>query len=518
MRDPIVDDVDFDPIDVLLEEVMRGAATAADASHADRARARRRNGWLAAAALLLGTGVVAGVWWLRRPAANQTASPQQPQEPQPDGAAPRTLDELRKMLDGVRRIEVRAQHIAEWMPATDTVTMASDPDETAVLGGAEIAAFRDGLLQSAQTFFDDGQDGRLLRRAPLLEVAVGAGARSFKFRVAFQNGRVGCLFADGFGPFEAARPFADQLGGLYREALRNGRRARGEANDLDELRALPADSRSVACPCLPSDQLAAELSRFTRLERLALVSVGLSQAPTSASLAAVPPTLRALSLHGRALMASDVQQLARMPVLEDLRIDGCCSEAALAALADFGSRLHCLRLHFDATLLDRSLGPALATWAALIGAGNHLGGLREMELRVDLAGTTLPLPPPALAQLSPSLRRLQLTFAVDGSAWGKALVRTQVEALVLDGASIDDVGAFGAAASLRELSLRDTNVGDADVPALAMLMQLRSLDLTNTKITADGVAALRRLLPGCAITARPGVVVSAPQSAVLRKG
>jgi hypothetical protein len=52
---------------------------------------------------------------------------------------------------------------------------------------------------------------------------------------------------------------------------------------------------------------------------------------------------------------------------------------------------------------------------------------------------------------------------------------------------------------LRQLSLMGTPITDAAVPVLGTMSQLRELDISLTRVTAAGVAELRRLLPDCAV-------------------
>ena len=523
MRDPIVDDVDFEPIDALLEEVVRGDAARIIAP-ASAASVRRRGGWLAAALLLLGAVVVAGVWSLQRSRQQRAATPrvQEPQDPKADGKAPRSLDELRVALAGARSVQGQTRYVAELDVANGTLgtaKLASNPDESATLDGAEVAAFCEGMLQSVQHRKDglelpslgESQDGRALRLWPHFEITVGAGERSFRFGVAFQKGRASCLFVPGLGMFEATQPLADLLVRLYLEALHNGRRARGEAENLEELRELPADARSVTCPVLAAEHVRSELARFTQLERLTFVVAGITQAPTGDVIDALPRTLRELTIQGTSLTAADIHKLAALPQLAALTLEDGSPPDAIAALAAFGPRLRRLvlpwrsigagpvRVRVDeppqvGIHYPNDLAVPATTWRSLAAA--IAGGLSLIELSIEgdrgvLDGAEV------LAQAT-SLRALRLSL------------RGPVRAA--------DIDWLPVVASLRELSLRDCKVDDDAVPVLGKLLQLRALDLTNTAFTADGVASLRRQLPDCAITARPGVVVSPPGQVTVRKG
>ena len=50
------------------------------------------------------------------------------------------------------------------------------------------------------------------------------------------------------------------------------------------------------------------------------------------------------------------------------------------------------------------------------------------------------------------------------------------------------------------LNLLNTGVTDAGLKELAVLTKLTSLDLSQTKVTADGVKELQKALPKCKIT------------------
>ena len=52
---------------------------------------------------------------------------------------------------------------------------------------------------------------------------------------------------------------------------------------------------------------------------------------------------------------------------------------------------------------------------------------------------------------------------------------------------------------LEKLSLAKSPVSDEGARQLAQLTQLKELDLTETKVTAAGLQALQKSLPGCRI-------------------
>ena len=53
---------------------------------------------------------------------------------------------------------------------------------------------------------------------------------------------------------------------------------------------------------------------------------------------------------------------------------------------------------------------------------------------------------------------------------------------------------------LRALDLSQVPVNDSDLENVAPLKELRQLDISDTKVTADGVAKLQQALPNCKIT------------------
>jgi hypothetical protein len=56
---------------------------------------------------------------------------------------------------------------------------------------------------------------------------------------------------------------------------------------------------------------------------------------------------------------------------------------------------------------------------------------------------------------------------------------------------------------LKRLSLANTGLSDAGLKHLEGLAALEHLDLSGTKVTADGVAALKQALPKCEVTRDP---------------
>lgn len=76
-----------------------------------------------------------------------------------------------------------------------------------------------------------------------------------------------------------------------------------------------------------------------------------------------------------------------------------------------------------------------------------------------------------------------------------------LEVLVLSGTAITDQGltSIRTLASLRELYISDTQITDAGLRALNDMHCLKLLSLRGSCVTSDGVAVIRRRLPGCTI-------------------
>jgi eukaryotic-like serine/threonine-protein kinase len=82
---------------------------------------------------------------------------------------------------------------------------------------------------------------------------------------------------------------------------------------------------------------------------------------------------------------------------------------------------------------------------------------------------------------------------------------TELTELWLVGTRVGDAGLahLKGLTNLQRLHQWDTPVSDAGLKHLAGLSNLRRLDLTGTQVTADGVAALQKALPKCAILSGP---------------
>src|SRR5262249_2433533 len=189
---------------------------------------------------------------------------------------------------------------------------------------------------------------------------------------------------------------------------------RGIALSGDDLRGLRATAAAIQMPPFAAATLRAELPRFSALEQLAVVPVGLSQLPTDDAIAAIAavPTLRALVLPADALTDADIGALAALP-LRELGLTGRLRGLTAAPFARLRT-LEALALDVDSSTVDlRALLaalPAMKTFACpkpelVDGAIDAL--LATKVERLSLDGGKLDAPRLArLAQL-PSLRELR---------------------------------------------------------------------------------------------------------------
>ncbi|MGE3173816.1 MAG: hypothetical protein AB7O97_14415 [Planctomycetota bacterium] len=502
----LVDRPEFEPFDVLLEEVVRGDVAA------QRPRDGRR--WLAAAVVLLGAAVVFGAWWAQRPAGDDGAA----QDPDaPPAAVPKDLDELRAMLGQVRGIEVRVPHIASHARGDENdLEVAYDPSETATFAGPDLAAWREALAASTVTKVQVGTNGGPLRLdcrladGRVLRGSLVRGSATINC-VTWLDGAATPLTFAGTPAMYRQTPELLQLGEqAHALAERNGRRTRGEAASIDELRTLPAEARVVRFPRLDAEELRAELGRFVALERAVFrpehpVATAFVEALCSCR------TLLAIELPCRDLTADDLRTLARLPRLEELRLDGRLSDAAAAALPGFGAQLRRLGLRFPLHLVDFDSPRDQRTWSATVRAAAQLPQLEELDLTASNFACEL-------LRDYPALRRLRLHTEATTAGSLSPLTALRLERLALSGVERPrGLAVLRELPRLRELSLRDCRVGDGDLDVLQGLSSLRRLDVTDTAITADGMAVLRFYLTECEVIGNPGRV-SVPHPLRLRKG
>lgn len=512
MDDPVIDDVDFAPIDVLLEEVVRGTAAATSTPPAS-ASARPR--WLVAAALLLGLGAVVGAWWSRgqgRDDGQPVVTPAQ--DPQPVVPPPSTDPaQIRQRLATVTEAHGQALYIAG-------VHDSGRQAEVAAVAEASVQVPADAVsglcTELAASLVEPAAEGGVPTMSLLLRSDAGD---ALELTIEQARGAIYVRSGAGRPPFVATAACAAMLRKLMQQADDHLEWSRGHVSSLEELRNQPADRRSLRCPVFAAEELRTELRRFADLQRLELAPQGLSQLPHGEIVEAIAAcaTLTALTLPADALTADDVSQLASMPALRDLTLVGRIPPAAMSALRAFGAHLQQLTLEMSGP----DDGATTVRLVALTNAAPSLLGLRELRMRFDAPRRAPGLRLPAeLIAAFPRLTRLHLTAPSIDATDLRPLSSLRLDLLALDDcAYVAGLDQLAAMPELRELSLFGSGVGDSDLEALATLRGLWALDLRNTKVTAAGLARLGQRLPDCTITAQPDVlIVREPGPIVLRKG
>jgi hypothetical protein len=238
----------------------------------------------------------------------------------------------------------------------------------------------------------------------------------------------------------------------------------------------------------------AELPRFRELTRLSFdAPVALELLPHGEVVAAIAALagLRALSLPGSRLDAEDLQTLGQPGTLQELELSQCHPDEIAGGIRALASSLRTLRLHLASDLESLAL-PQPERQAH---QGNRAAGMA------------------ALGEAIVGLSRLQCLDLGHSGDLGDRLLRwivlTKVDQLCLDDTAVtaQQMAMLAGLPSLRALSLRDTELGDAAGDALAKLQQVRRLDLTGSKITDIGFASVRSDLPQCEVLGQPVVRV-----------
>jgi len=408
-RDDVIEDDALRLVDVLLEEEL--AAPAAPASS-------RRARWLAAAAILFGLSVVAGVRWLHGhdkevvPASQH----QEQQQPQPDPAVHQAF------LNGLREPGARAEAFARvkrlrvepmslphgfvvaraGLVVTDLARVRRVADEVAALiGNKKIQAlFGWSASQPPPAWtcalhleLEGGED---------IDFRALLGSEPFLISHLLLAERVdeGALLND--------------LRELYAGAMQAC--ACGVAQTTEELRALPAATRSVLCGPLTADEVRKELTPFAPLERLAIAPIGERTAVSPDAVAAIAGlgTLRSLALPADGLGTADLAGLARLS-LRELELTGRLRLPGRATLAEL-RELAVLRLDLSGCEGDlRGLLASLPSLTVLeLGDGSWLDDgvidaiLATKVVRLSIGGEHVQAPQLERLASLPSLRELQL--------------------------------------------------------------------------------------------------------------
>lgn len=262
MRDPIVEDQEFEPFDALLDEVVRG--TVADVGVAAEPRSSRL---LAAALILLGIGVVVGVVMTRggggeRAASGQAAS-QEPQGGEPATVkelVPKDLQQWQSLLPKVQQITARRQIVRT--AANGATSFVPCKDEVVqVRVAADVAAWRQSLWDAVRQ-----GDPVVIHRE---DFSPGADVQSVALELVLDDGRmlraVGQVFPGmisfhcaGVLPSYLGKPLLDGsplsklLQDVHRQAKENGRVARGEPK-LTTVKDAPGVGQAPAKTVEPRD-------------------------------------------------------------------------------------------------------------------------------------------------------------------------------------------------------------------------------------------------------------------------
>jgi len=484
-------------VEVLLEETLRARPAAAPA----RAIAGPRMRWLAAAVVLLGTGVVVATALLRRPGAGGVAPAQDP-VPAPPA---RAVVNPEPFVADFHALPITSQ--AEWdavLPRITAVDCWLLRAGTRALAGAERAA--------ATVRYTGAQAMELAKLVPPIGTSAfdleRAEAPPFDAWLAFEVGekQVHAFVRLYDQPtLVLGRRRAPSLPEALQQVLVTmvvaaGRRlqvAHGMVSSLDELADVPADAKAIRCPPPPNGSLERHLGRFRQLEHLEFVittNLGAGQ-PVSIPLPEMPttlfdemkvlPQLRHLRISSGLLAGDEAAvQLVRLPRLTSLRIDGAVSFAPAGVL---GGKVR-MRGGITATgmrtlagkiesleLVDADPAPELLEpWL-------EVAQLRRLVLFGDA------MPPELLARFArlPTLAELGLGGVAWTDAHLQALDGSRLTVLRLEHAKFTAAGVPSLPRSLRVLDLR--RIGQV-APILQALLSPRPLVPAECRILRPGDA------------------------------
>lgn len=482
-----------DAVDAGVRAVLGSDAAAREqawrrARAADGASTSRSPRMLPFAAALLGLAVVAITMWGRggvvRPAGEGPQDPAVRQQ-----IEPRDRAHFLQLLAGTTAIRVSAAQIVGATPrvlangAADVLDLAPlAPIER--IEGEAVAAWREQFaasakrgasqlpLQYAWTCWFELADGR--------EMQASWGAHTgARIRVAAND--------DGIDANEAlSRLLFDAQGAV----LRRHRQSIGKADDVDELAALPADSRRLECPWFADGRMAERLARFTNLETFVLAKgpgAGLDAAGLRELVA--KRTLTTLDLRAAELAPRDLALLAELPTLTSLALRG--APAPGQPIAQFAPNLTELTL-------ER---------CRMSGAdGFFLRGCKRLKLLqvldCDITAST------SWVEISslPSLTQLIVRQKERPERLFEALQLSKLQSLRLVDMPVagGDLAMLAELPTLRELAVLAPTIDDGEAGNLAALKQLTTLRLMNVKLTPDGLADLAKALPKCTIDCVPG--------------
>ncbi|MBL8734076.1 MAG: hypothetical protein JNN13_17010 [Planctomycetes bacterium] len=481
-----MDDETWEPIDVMLEEVLR-----VPAAPAVSAQWRRL---LVAALVVVGLGAVAGTFAWREGAATALPVPRPAQDA--NRVVPKDLAEFRQLLGTATALRVGHREIVgttRVSPTRQYLDFADWPETIDVTGDALIA-WRNELGASAPAAW---------RGADLC----------FDVRVLLPDGRVVVCFAalpavdadvdlaafgtgnDELPPLLPTPALQAQLRAAHATIARRHRLANGIAQTFAELEELPAERSSVTCPVAAPAALQAGLARFPKLRSLRLrdaAGAGMVRldGATLRAIAGLP--LSALAVDAGALADADLAPLAAMPSLRRLVLHHGGPRLTGSGFASFSQQ----DLHLGLVACDGVNAAGLATLTKL----PRLRGLHLLQPNA----ATLVFVASRLQDLT-DLDTLQVDSPglTDEHLLGLAAIRLRTLWLGETQVTRHGLAGLGKLPSLELLVLAGTELGTADVPDFAALQRLTDLTIHNSAFTDEGARALVELLPRCRVRLQP---------------
>lgn len=484
-------------LDLRLEEELghdRGQDLRERVLQVERPVDERRRGWrsatwwVAAAMVLLGSGIVIALTHATRTPRDDGAKKHDVPESRERRFAPRDMEELRAFLRGITRVELCALELPDprvpMEPDLRQLVSLEDPAELAHWRSWQPTAVRapDVPHEPEVAPPEEPSEARLVATDPTHDNRVLLhGGDGTALEVAFEGDPEPRLLVPGLGALHLDETLADEIRQHLAEALRRSIVAHGFVAEARALtkgspRALPADQTRLAL-LDPDAETLALLAGYPELRR---VAVHLSEDDDgTAALRAILalPKLTELEMHvgfdgflGRAAR----ELLARAERLERLVLVGD-SENPFTKGAPFPHRLEHLVLR-DLVLIPGALGAALTN-------------ARLLTLELDRCGFQTRT---QLTELAAQTRLLEFGVRepaeVQDDGFDLRAIPATVTRLALEGNTLEasDANALGRCTELVELSLRGSHiVGDALAP-LTKLPRLARVDLARCSGIDEG--------------------------------
>lgn len=248
------------------------------------------------------------------------------------------------------------------------------------------------------------------------------------------------------------------------------------------------------------------LASFPKLKEIFLEDTKVTDAviPTLAKMS----SLESVGLASCAITDKGLLALAPLRKLQRLELDSTpISDSGIAVVRNFGNLRHldlektrvsdkCLALlpaRLEGLILNRCTGITSAAMTNIVRQRNLLQlNISFTSIRSDAVGK--------LGVLS-AMRDLDLAGIRANDQDLLFLEKLALRRLSLAGTNAGEatIARLKKPGIMEELELTGTAVGDSAIPDLAKLKRLRLLDISNTNITADGNAKLKKLLPNCQI-------------------